>query len=102
MAEEKFDVARAIYENGAFSKSIATLRLKAPLSFGVSKGSRVSGVADNGSAVGILVEDYTAGAQIIQVQYQVGQKQNSYSDCQVGANPNPNLSGCFVANGLGR
>lgn len=98
--EGSFAAAKEIYQQGAFSKSVAAVILSAPLGTALSKGTPISGVAADGSAViGKAYEDNAAGAISLLVQYKTSDSQSNYVECQVGANPNPNTSGCFAATG---
>ena len=46
------------------------------------------------TVLGTLVEDTAAGERVIKVQYFTSKQPESYSNCQVGANPTPNVDGC--------
>ncbi len=98
--EASFAAAKKIYQEGAFSKSVASVRLSAPLGSALEKGTPITGVtADGKMVVGKAYEDSAAGATILLVQYQTSDSQSNYVECQVGANPNPNTSGCFASTG---
>ena len=98
--EGSFAAAKAIYQQGAFSKNVASVTLDLPLGTALSKGTPITGTAADGSGVvGKAYEDSAAGATNLLVQYKTSDSQNSYVECQVGANPNPNTSGCFAATG---
>ena len=89
----------AIYSNGAFSKSYAILNLDEPLDpsmdISLPKGTPVVGQAVAGSeARGHLMENVTAGATTILVEYETGDEQRTYLGCQAGGNPDPNYDGC--------
>ena len=95
-----FAAAKKIYQEGAFSKSVASVRLSAPLGTALEKGTPITGVsADGGVVVGKAYEDSAAGTVTLLVQYQTSDSQNNYVECQVGANPSPNTSGCFASTG---
>jgi hypothetical protein len=93
--DQSFAVAQDIYENGAFSQSVAVLSLTVPLTVPISKGASVSGLGDGGEVIGTILDDYNTGTQVIKVVYATSYIQSAYSRCQVGANPNPtNMEGC--------
>lgn len=98
--DDAYASAKAIYEEGAFSKSVATVTLGAPLASDVPKGTPIEGVNAEGVAVlGKAYEDNAAGATSIIIQYKTSDSQKNYVGCQVGANPNPNTDGCFAPSG---
>lgn len=89
-----------IYTDGAFSKSIAKVQLASPLTSAVAEDDQITGVnADGSQVVGKAYASYTAGADVIEIQYQTLDVQENYVGCQVGANPNPNTQGCFAPTG---
>jgi hypothetical protein len=95
-----FGNAKAIYAEGAFSKSFAKIMLATGLSDAVVKGTPITGVSASGSTVqGKALEDFPAGSRSIDVQYVTSNNQATYSSCQVGAlgalaTDELNLSGC--------
>ena len=92
--------AQRIYEDGAFSKSVATVTLNAALSVPISAGTVVTGTAVNGKQVdGKVYGAAKTGDQTLRIQYGVNSIQSSYVGCQVGANPNPVTDGCFAPTG---
>jgi hypothetical protein len=94
---QAYSIAKDVYENGAFSKSVALVTLTEPLTAPIAKGASVigqSGADGAGEVKGTVFDDYPANTSVIQVQYDVNAVQSSYVGCQVGANPNPNTLGC--------
>merc|ERR1712176_1230477 len=88
------------YEEGAYSKSVATVTLSAGLPADVPKGTSITGVgADGNMVIGKAHGDNAAGATSIIVQYQTSDSQKNYVGCQVGAAINPNTEGCFAPTG---
>jgi len=98
--DQSYAAAKAIYEEGAFSKNVASVTLSSALPANAEKGTAISGVDADGNVVsGKAYEDNVAGANTILVQYQTSDSQANYVGCQVGANPNPNTKGCFAPTG---
>lgn len=98
--EEAYSAAKRIYEEGAFSKSVATVTLSAPLAIDVEKGTPFMGVdADGNQVAGKAYSDNAAGASKVVIQYKTSDSQKNYVGCQVGANPSPNTDGCFAPSG---
>jgi hypothetical protein len=92
--------AQDIYEQGAFSKSVATVTLNAALSVPISAGTAVTGTGVNDEEViGKVYAAATAGDETLRIQYDVNSIQSSYVGCQVGANPDPVTDGCFAQTG---
>ena len=101
--EDKTEDAKAIYENGAFSKSVSTLTLSEALTVEIAKGTKFSGSADTGSSesstpqqvsdVAVFASaDFAVGATEITVQY-------VNEGCYVGSNPDPVTGGCLAPTG---
>jgi len=99
--DESFEKAKEIYNNGAYSKSYAALKLASGLSASANKGLAVKGYTEEGSEVaGKMYSTYDAGLTDVRVQYKTGDVQDSYVDCQVGAlGADGNLGGCLAASG---
>jgi hypothetical protein len=98
---ESFTYAEAVYQQGAFSKSVARVTLNDPLNKDIPKGETVVGVDTSGNEVrGTLYEDHYIGNQTLLVQYNTNQIQSNYVNCQVGANPQPIIRGCKYVEGL--
>lgn len=92
--------AQKIYEEGAFSKSVATVTLTAALTVPISKGAVVTGTAVNGQQVdGTVFKTASADDTTLRIQYGINSIQSSYVGCQVGANPSPVTDGCFAQTG---
>lgn len=93
---EGYETAMRIYTEGAFSEPMAYLNLTTPLQEALEIGDEVIGTSeDSGEEVtGLIVNNYPRGTRRIRVMYQTNEVQSSYVDCQVAANPDPNLEGC--------
>lgn len=90
-----WDHAESIYREGGNSKSVAQITLLEPLEEKMEAGTYVSGLAVDGSQVrGTVYETADQNETKISIQYEVGESQDSYSDCQVGSIPAPNIRGC--------
>jgi hypothetical protein len=98
---QAFNTAKAIFQEGAYSKSIATLTLSTALKQSVKADTHVTGLSldSTNEVAGRIYEDYSSGATIIKVQYHVIDVQSKYVNCQVGAHPEPNTVGCFAPSG---
>ena len=98
--DESFAAAKAIYQEGGYSKSYAQVKLTAPLTSNISKGTAITGKNDDGTTInGKAYEDLTAGQSEIKIQYVTSDIQATYVDCQVGALVDPNTNGCFTNGG---
>jgi hypothetical protein len=91
--------AKDIYQDGAFSKSVAQVTLDTALTTTLDKGATVIGTGPVGEIRGKLYATYGSGISVIQIQYETNENQQLYVGCQVGANPDPNLDGCYDAVG---
>ena len=90
-----WDHAESVYREGGNSKSVAQITLLEPLEEKMEAGTYASGVSLDGSEVlGTVYETADQGKTKIFIQYEVGEFQDSYSDCQVGGIPAPNIRGC--------
>jgi len=97
---DSYAAARRIYEEGAYSKSVAEITLATPLPNNVEKGTIIFGNgADGNQVAGKAYEDNAAGATRLIVQYQTSDSQKNYVNCQVGAAVSPNLDGCLAPTG---
>ncbi|KAL3924319.1 MAG: hypothetical protein SGILL_001118 [Bacillariaceae sp.] len=97
---QSYQTAQNIYEQGAHSKSVATVTLNSGLINAVTKGSSVTGTTASGQQVlGKSSSDYPVGATSIDIQYNTIDIQSAYVGCQVGASPTPNTDGCFAPSG---
>jgi len=98
--EEAYIKAFRIYTEGAHSVSYANVVLTSAVTQPFEKGTDVAGRSENGNQInGWLFADVSVGATNMLVQYQTGDSQNTYVDCQVGASETPNTRGCFAASG---
>ena len=95
--EQSWTQALDIYEQGAHSKSVATVKLDKPVGTLLKKGTDVIGFS-GGDLIrevrGSLLEDVEATSFTLQIQYDTSSIQSRYNDCQVGGNPDPNIDGC--------
>ena len=67
----------------------------------VKKSDPISSTNEKGTVSGKAYQDYNKGTTgAIKVLYQTTDLQASYVDCQVGALTEPNMSGCFAADGV--
>eukprot|EP00525_Craspedostauros_australis_P000793 CAMPEP_0198115118 /NCGR_PEP_ID=MMETSP1442-20131203/6302_1 /TAXON_ID= /ORGANISM="Craspedostauros australis, Strain CCMP3328" /LENGTH=498 /DNA_ID=CAMNT_0043772557 /DNA_START=37 /DNA_END=1533 /DNA_ORIENTATION=- len=97
--DQAFNQAKAVYEQGAFSKSVATLQVTA-LTAAFNKGDKVTGIDVSGETVtGTVFKNVAIGADELMVQYDTTAIQATYVDCKVGANPDPVTSGCLKQSG---
>jgi hypothetical protein len=97
---QSFESAMAVYTKGAFSKPVATVTLTTALTSAVPAGTLITGLsADGTEIVGKAFDNYSSGANVIRIQYKTDDIQAKYVGCQVGANPKPNIVGCFAGNG---
>jgi len=98
--EDSYASARRIYEEGAFSKSVATVTLVTGLPRDVPKNTPIMGIGSDGNQIaGVAYADNAAGQTSFIVRYRTSDSQRNYVNCQVGASVNPNLEGCFAASG---
>lgn len=99
--EESFQVARNIYEKGAFSRSYATVTLKTGLPSNVKQGTLVHGLTVDGNKVeGEVLRTTPKGETKISILYDTTDSDVDYTGCRVAANPSPVKDGCFVADGF--
>ena len=92
---ESYAKAKAIYENGAFSKSYAKVALTTALTGPLNDGTGVTGMsADDVEIAGKVMGNFPTGSNEILIQYQTNSIQSNYVACQVGSNPSPNTQGC--------
>ena len=97
-----FQSARDVYEQGAYSKSVAVLSIggDSGLPISITAGTVISAPSvDGGTVSGTAMDSYNKGEDSIEVQYQTSEKQDGYVGCQVGGNPDPFTDGCFAATG---
>lgn len=93
--QRAWNSAENIYRNGAFSKSVAKIKLDSPLEDEFPVGSVVRGLDTDGFEVsGRLYKVAKAEQRELMVQYDTNEVQTNYVNCQVGANPAPNVAGC--------
>lgn len=91
---ESFSQAHDVYGKGAFSMPFADLTLEHGLPRDVPHATHIQG----NNAKGETVKGKAMGAKVnatkLMVLYEISEVQESYVNCQVGGNPNPNLEGC--------
>jgi len=98
--DEGWTNAMAIYRQGAFSKPIATLTLSKPLQDSISSGTRVTGMAMDGSdIVGKTVGKTAANDTNIRIAYDNDIMETGHTHCSVGGNPSPIIDGCLQSEG---
>jgi len=96
--DEGFASAKALYENGAFSKTVSDLTVSGGLAVDIPKGTKLTGFSastadedaslQQASPVDVYaVEEAAAGSTSLRVQY-------VNEGCYVGANPDPVTIGC--------
>jgi hypothetical protein len=90
--DASFAQARDIYEEGSFSKSYAEIQLDAGAPDKIDADTVVSVTTDGAIIVGTVMDDVSAGAQSVSIQYAVTEQGGS--TCNVGGNPTPILDGC--------
>lgn len=98
--EEGFAAALRIYQEGAFSKSYAEVKLDTALTMDLPAGTEIVGSNSNDDEIrGTLLDEAEAGDVMVRVQYSTTGVQASYVTCQVGANPDPVFDGCLKPTG---
>lgn len=94
--------AKAIYEEGAHTKSYAEVTLDSPLSAALAKGTAVKGEAEDGSRVeGKLMSDASEGSMTVKILYATSDILPNVR-CTVGALSRfdgENTEGCFAGEG---
>ena len=96
--------SKAIYENGAYSKSVSDLTVTSGLTVDVPKGTKFEGSAYSASSGGATSpQQVSTVAVFASADYAVGDTDISvqYIDegCYVGANPEPETDGCLALTG---
>jgi hypothetical protein len=91
-----YATAKAVYERGAFSQTVAILSLAGEvLNKDIPKNTPCLGKSTIGKPVtGRTVEDYKVGDSLLKIQYDLDLVEDVYDDCRVGANPDPITDGC--------
>lgn len=100
--EESFALAKAVYEQGAHSKSYAKLKFTGAGPASVSDGDRFVGTTEGEQKVyGKVYKSSTSPAGYIWLQYETSDSQSGYVNCQVGGltGTSQNTEGCFKASG---
>jgi len=99
--DEAFFNAQQIYIDGGHSKSVAQVRLTAPLQVNVLKGTEMLGNTPSGNQVKLLAyDDNVAGSQYMKIQYMPSESQKNYVLCRVGASLDPMTKGCLANTGV--
>ena len=102
LEENKFDEAERVYKEGGHVGSTAVLELVDPLEEDVPFGTAVTGLvgsAGDDVGYGTIFANAKAGETILLVEYATTINQDNHVGCQVGALPEPKVSGCFVNEG---
>ncbi len=91
-----FDDARAIYERGGNSFSVATVTTDTPLPVDIMERSVVSGVSETGDEIrAFVLADTPATSTKIDIVYPVTEDDEETGQlCQVGGKINPIKEGC--------
>lgn len=100
--EDSFEAAKKVYNEGGSSKSYAQITLDSPLSSTVSKGTKMTAKASDGSQVaGATYDKYDEGTLIIKFQYQTSDVQANHVACMVGGLPDnlQTMNGCLAGSG---
>jgi len=94
--DEAFDIAKNVYEHGAFSRSYALLDLEKPLPSVVQQGTVVKGYTRSGDRVtGTVRRLMPAGQTELDVLYEMDDDEDPSTGCYVGANPEPVVDECM-------
>lgn len=103
-SQDAFNLAKAVYEQGAHSKSYAKLTITSAAMPSLNEKDRYSGKTEAGIAVyGKVYKSDKSGDNEIYLQYDTSDSQSSYVNCQVGglsAIGNQNTVGCFATTGV--
>ena len=92
--------ALKVYEEGAFSWPYADLTIKDGLPIDLDKGAAVSGISALDEEIhGKVLHHVKAGSTLVSVQYVLSDSHGAGHQCHSGANPSPNLKGCFESKG---
>jgi hypothetical protein len=100
--EESFQLAKAVYEQGAHSKSYAKLKFDGAAPASISDGDRFVGSTEGNQAVyGKVYKSSKSPDGYIWLQYETSDSQSGYVNCQVGGltGTSQNTEGCFKASG---
>ena len=93
-----FATATRIYQEGAYSGSIAELVLVEPLDVDVPRGTILTGQAYDSSKYtqvsGKTFRAHSKGDRTIEVAYDAIGGETASIPCKVGGNPTPTLEGC--------
>lgn len=95
--DEGFDVARDVYQKGAFSRSYAKVTLEKPLTVDVKQGATVRGFNVRGEPMtGTLRRSYKSAEmkKQLDVLYEMDDDEDPTTGCYVGANPEPITDWC--------
>lgn len=98
--EQGMNHAYAIYSQGAFAKPMAAVWVPAGLNMQIAQNEDATGTAVDGSTVKLFaMQKYHRGDQHIVLQY-YPTSETSTSQCEVGGNPNPVITGCLEPEGF--
>ena len=91
-----YKIAERVYREGGYSKPVAEIQFPIGLPEDILEGTPVTGegVANDTTVTGTVYKRADKGETLLLVRYDIGEDQDSYVQCQVGGNPNPNTDGC--------
>ena len=93
--QEGFDKAKKIYERGAYSHPVATLRIIGGVPKKIDHGNLVIGMTDNHKAVYSTVTTiHEIDGNNLIVAYDSSSIRGDYIPCEVGGSPHPFTEGC--------
>lgn len=95
LTNESWAIARRVYQEGAFSRSYAEVRISSVLPRMVYSNEEFIGQSATNETVDMIaLQAIDADSDVLQLEYVTYDDQANYVNCQVGANPEPNLEGC--------
>jgi len=100
--EESFGQAKAVYEKGGNSKSVAEVTIAGGATTQLNSGTLVTGTSVAGQQITGKVKDtVTVGVSQLRIQYSTTDVQETYVGCRVGAQPADMImtDGCFATTG---
>jgi hypothetical protein len=92
-----FEMARRVYNEGAYSRPYAQLTLSQPLKDDIKQGTRIrSWTQDAKPLTGVVLRNVYEGEDKIGIEYNISgiNSGNTHEGCYVGANPKPVFTGC--------
>lgn len=95
--DESFNIARQVYEHGAYSRSYALLTLEKELPVDVMQFTHVVGYSHSGKqVVGMVRRRMAAGQTELDVLYDLDDDDDPTTGCYVGGNPEPVVDECTL------